>query len=85
VGPEVRSAFVESDPGAAFAFIAHGEGKFLADLQALARRRLAGLGIVAVHGNDGSLPWCTVAQASRFFSHRRDRVSGRFAAGIWRG
>jgi polyphenol oxidase len=85
VGPEVRSAFVDSDPGAAFAFTAHGGGKFLADLQALARRRLAKLGIVAVHGNDGSLPWSTVAQASRFFSHRRDRVSGRFAAGIWRG
>jgi polyphenol oxidase len=85
VGPEVRRAFVDCDPGAAFAFTGYGEGKFLADLQALARMRLASIGIVAVHGNDGSLPWSTVAQASRFFSHRRDRVSGRFAAGIWRG
>lgn len=85
VGPEVRSAFVDSDPGAAPAFTAYREGKFLADLQALARRRLARLGIAAVHGNDGSLPWSTVAQPSRFFSHRRDRVSGRFAAGLWRG
>ncbi len=85
VGPEVRSAFVEHDADAAGAFTAHGEGKFLANLQALARRRLAMLGVTAIHGNDGSLPWSTVAQASRFFSHRRDRVSGRFAAGIWRG
>jgi len=75
----------DSDPGAASAFTPYREGKFLADLQALARRRLAKLGIGAVHGNDGSLPWSTVAQASRFFSHRRDRVSGRFAAGLWRG
>lgn len=83
IGPEVRSAFVQSDPGAASAFREHGEGKFLADLPALARRRLAALGITQVHGNDGSPAWSTVADASRFFSHRRDRVSGRFAAAVW--
>jgi hypothetical protein len=55
------------------------EGKWLADLQALARAACA-LGIHAIHGNDGSPSWCTVANPSRFFSHRRDRVSGRFAA-----
>ncbi len=83
VGPEVRAAFLEQDAAAAAAFRPHGEGKFLADLQSLARRRLAALGITAIHGNDGSREWCTVANPSRFFSHRRDRVSGRFAAGIW--
>lgn len=83
VGPEVRSAFVQSDPDAASAFREHGEGKFLADLPALARRRLAALGITQVHGNDGSPAWSTVADPSRFFSHRRDRVSGRFAAAVW--
>jgi YfiH family protein len=83
VGPEVRTAFVQDDPAAGAAFRPHGEGKFLADLQSLARRRLAALGIHAVHGNDGSRAWCTVAHPSRFFSHRRDRVSGRFAAGAW--
>lgn len=83
VGAEVRSAFTGGDPGAAVFFRPHGEGKFLADLPALARRRLAALGIAAVHGNDGSGAWCTVANASRFFSHRRDRVSGRFAASVW--
>ena len=54
------------------------------DLQGLARRRLAALGVVDVQGNDGSLGWSTVANPSRFFSHRRDRVSGRFAAAVWR-
>jgi polyphenol oxidase len=83
VGPEVRAAFVTRDAGAAAAFRPHGEGKFLADLPALARRRLAAIGIVAVHGNDGSRAWCTVSERSRFFSHRRDRVSGRLAASIW--
>jgi YfiH family protein len=85
VGPEVRSAFVQADAGAAGCFRPHAEGKFLADLPALARRRLAALGITRVHGNDGSTAWCTVADPSRFFSHRRDRVSGRLAAAVWLG
>lgn len=85
VGPEVRDAFVAHDAPAAALFHPQDEGKFLADLQGLARRRLAALGITAIHGNDGSRAWCTVSNPSRFFSHRRDRVSGRFAAGIWRG
>ena len=83
VGPEVRAEFAQRDPGAAGCFRPHGEGKFLADLPSLARRRLAALGITEVHGNDGSREWCTVGNPSRFFSHRRDRVSGRFAAGAW--
>lgn len=83
VGPEVRAAFIAGDAHAAPLFRPHAQGKFLADLPALARRRLAALGIEAVHGNDGSRPWCTVSNPSRFFSHRRDRVSGRFAAAAW--
>jgi len=58
-------------------------GKYLADLPGLARRRLATLGVARVHGNDGSTAWCTFANPSRFFSHRRDRVSGRLAASVW--
>ncbi|MEJ5988614.1 peptidoglycan editing factor PgeF [Ramlibacter sp. PS3R-8] len=84
VGPEVRTAFTASTAGAAKCFRPHGDGKFLADLPALARLRLAALGITRIHGNDGSRAWCTVANPSRFFSHRRDRVSGRFAAAVWR-
>lgn len=83
VGPEVRAAFTAGDPQASSFFRPHAEGKFLANLPALARRRLAALGITDVHGNDGSRAWCTVANPSRFFSHRRDRTSGRFAAGLW--
>lgn len=83
VGVEVREAFAERDSGAAQLFKPLGGGKFLADLPGLARRRLAALGVTAIYGNDGSTPWCTVSNPSRFFSHRRDRVSGRFAASIW--
>ena len=85
VGPEVRAAFLQQDAAAQHLFRAHGEGKFLADLAGLARRRLDTLGITSIHGNDGTPGWCTVSNPSRFFSHRRDRVSGRFAAGVWLG
>jgi polyphenol oxidase len=83
VGADVRAAFVEHTAGDAVFFKEHSHGKWLADLPGLARRRLQSLGIRGVYGNDGSVPWCTVSNPSRFFSHRRDRVSGRFAACIW--
>ena len=88
VGAEVREAFVSADAEAAAHFRFHGQdGKYWANLPALARRRLQVSGIAQVHGNDGSAAWCTVTQSSRFFSHRRDAVrlgsTGRMAACIW--
>ena len=84
VGDEVRNAFVAQHAPAALMFQARPGGKWLADLAGLARQRLAVLGVTEVYGNDGSASWCTVTQSARFFSHRRDRVSGRFAVSIWR-
>lgn len=83
VGPEVREAFVASQPAAEACFQPRG-AKFLANLPALARLSLQAQGVNRVYGNDGSPPWCTVSQPSRFFSFRRDGRSGRFAACIWR-
>ncbi|MBP7567017.1 MAG: peptidoglycan editing factor PgeF [Burkholderiaceae bacterium] len=83
VGEDVRQAFVAADPHAAAAFATLGGGKYLADLPILARQRLAAAGVSGVWGNDGSDDWCTVRRPSRFFSHRRDGVSGRFAALVW--
>lgn len=79
VGDEVRAAFLASDPAAANAFRPLQPGKWLADLFSLARQRLARVGVTAVHG--GGL--CTVADPIRFFSHRRDRVTGRMGAFLW--
>ena len=91
VGAEVREIFVAHDEAAAqhFAEVPGTQGtKYRANLPQLARQRLAALGIGAVYGNDGSEPWCTVSNVSRFFSHRRDAArlgnSGRLAACIWR-
>ena len=85
VGDEVKAAFAAVDADASRRFKPASPGKWLADLPALARDRLHALGIADVHGNDGGTGWCTVSNPSRFFSHRRDRVSGRFAASIWLG
>ncbi|MET3915687.1 YfiH family protein [Variovorax sp. OAS795] len=85
VGPEVKAAFEAHAPEAASCFRpGPAAGKWLADLPALARQRLRTAGVDAVYGNDGSDGWCTVANPSRFFSHRRDGVSGRFAALVWK-
>jgi YfiH family protein len=84
VGDDVRAAFVEVNPGATTCFAPLASGKWLADLPALARQRLQALGVTQIFGNDGSAPWCTVNNPSRFFSYRRDGVTGRLAACIWR-
>lgn len=92
VGPEVREAFLSHDPGAAVCFkpgsAESDPPRFWADLAGLARRRLGRCGVTQIHGNDGSVQWCTYADSVRFFSHRRDARrfgnTGRMAALIWR-
>jgi YfiH family protein len=83
VGRNVFDAFVAADPGAAAAFAPTREGHWLADLPALARRRLtaAGMRTTDIHG--GAL--CTISEPDRFFSHRRDGRSGRIATLAWIG
>jgi len=79
VGEEVRAAFVAHDPLADDAFVPHGAGKWLADIYRLARRRLTAAGLTSISGGD----FCTVGDARRFFSYRRDGVTGRMASLIW--
>lgn len=80
VGAEVRAAFVSDDAAAASAFTpGQLDGKWMADLFELARLRLARIGVRRVHG--GGV--CTYADAARFYSYRRDGVTGRFASMIW--
>jgi len=59
--------------------VAGQPAKWLANLPGLARDRLTRLGVRHVAGGQ----WCTVSEPSRFFSFRRDRVTGRQAACIW--
>ena len=80
VGPDVRDAFLASDPDAADAFRSSGPpDRWRADLERLVRRRLARGGVGSVHGGGT----CTASDPGRFFSHRRDGVTGRMATLVW--
>ncbi|MGB7481108.1 MAG: peptidoglycan editing factor PgeF, partial [Burkholderiaceae bacterium] len=82
VGEDVRQAFVGGDGAldVAFAPIAARPGKYLADIYLLARARLRRIGIDSIAG--GGL--CTYTDARRFYSYRRDGVTGRIGSFIWR-
>jgi YfiH family protein len=87
VGEDVLDAFVAAcdvrrRDATAAAFVATGtSGKYLADIYTLARLRLADIGIDAARIHGGT--HCTVTDKERFYSYRRDRVTGRMAAMIW--
>ncbi|MCG6118635.1 MAG: peptidoglycan editing factor PgeF [Aquimonas sp.] len=78
VGEEVRQAFVDADPRAAIAFAPTRLGHWLCDLYALARQRLALVGVESVYGGGE----CTISAPRRYFSHRRDGRCGRMASVI---
>lgn len=83
VGEDVRRAFQAGPAGRASmaAFNPAGrQGKYLCDIYQLARIRLQRLGVEAVYG--GQL--CTVSDKARFYSYRRDGVTGRMAGFIYR-
>ena len=79
VGDDVLEAFCANDSAARKGFRPLRPGKWLADLFVLARQRLERIGVSAIFGGG----MCTYADPARFFSHRRDRVTGRMAALIW--
>lgn len=79
VGPEVRAAFVDADPDAASCFRSGAGDRWLADLFALARRRLLAAGVRAVFGGGH----CTFSDPAQWFSFRRDGRCGRMASLIW--
>lgn len=88
VGQDVLQAFRDGARDAAerqvlsasFVAIAGKPGKYLADIYALARTMLLRDGVAQVAGGE----YCTVSDAARFYSYRRDGVTGRQASLIWR-
>ena len=83
VGGDVLAAFGATPDAPGPCFRAGQPGKWLANLPALARRRLLAAGVVQVGGNDGAGDWCTLTHPQRYFSYRHATRTGRIAALIW--
>ena len=79
IGEEVRAAFLQRNGKSESAFTPTRPGHWRLDLYAVARQRLAALGVMRVYGGG----FCTASDAARFFSYRRDKASERMAAAIW--
>ncbi|GAA6135871.1 peptidoglycan editing factor PgeF [Oceaniserpentilla sp. 4NH20-0058] len=80
VGEEVKQGFCDKQPEAQVYFKpTHRDGKWLADLYGLARFRLSLVGVTQIYGGE----FCTFTEPQRFFSYRRDGVTGRMASCIW--
>lgn len=79
VGADVLEAFGANPSTPTGFFKPHSTGKWLADLAGLARARLERAGVANIDGGH----WDTVLEASRFFSFRRDKTTGRMAALVW--
>ncbi len=81
IGAEVRDVFLRHDEGAEVLFRPTRPGHWYLDLYEAARRRLRtwGIGSESIHGG----AYCALRDSERFFSHRRDSVTGRMAAMVW--
>lgn len=84
VGAEVREEFLHragaGDTAADdAAFVPNARGRYMADLYALARRRLLHLGVERIYGGGE----CTYTDDAKYYSHRRDGRTGRQATLIW--
>ena len=75
VGEEVRQAFGDE---ASACFERRGE-RWLFNLYGAARIKLSQIGIGRIYGGG----FCTFSDEERFFSYRRDGVTGRMASVIW--
>ena len=87
VGEEVRQAFLDAASGAekrkvALAFTSHQHKKstFFADLYQIARIRLHAISVTKIYGGG----FCTYADPDRFYSYRRDGLTGRMVTMIYK-
>lgn len=79
VGEEILHSFTDEDPAAEAAFQLIGNKQWQANLYQLAQQRLHKLGITSIYGGN----YCTYSDSTRFFSFRRDKITGRMLSLIW--
>ncbi|MBL1320448.1 MAG: peptidoglycan editing factor PgeF [Methylophaga sp.] len=79
VGTDVYQTFSQHSEQAQQAFVQTDATHYFADIYLLAKQRLNAQNIHAIFGGD----CCTVSESTRFFSFRRDGITGRMASMIW--
>ena len=79
VGQDVLNEFIAKTAGDVTPFFKPQGDKYLADIYGLARLRLTALGVTKISGGT----YCTVSEPERFYSYRRDKITGRMATLIW--
>jgi YfiH family protein len=80
VGGEVRDEFLRQNARFADCFVTGRQpGKWLLDIYRLARLQLAACAVDNVYGGS----FCTYQDTQRFYSYRRDKMTGRMASLIW--
>lgn len=82
VGADVKAQFMTIDAQAELAFKPHAD-KWLCNLYLIAKQRLNNLGVTQIYGASVNEEFCTYNDKDRFFSFRRDNVTGRMASMIW--
>ncbi|WP_245942472.1 peptidoglycan editing factor PgeF [Candidatus Colwellia aromaticivorans] len=78
VGSEVQRAFVEQGNAFSQAFIKQENGKYLANLHEIATLQLNKVGIKQI----SSLSECTYSQPEKYYSYRKNSITGRMATVI---
>ena len=79
VGEDVYRLFADKNRNSTAFFNANRPGHWLCDLSGLAEQALSQNGITQIHLSG----WCSYENASRFYSYRRNKVTGRMACLIW--
>ena len=85
VGGDVREQFIQHHAQATSAFkpIENSNDKWLCDMYLVAKQRLNAIGVTQIFGGSVNEGFCTYTDEARFFSFRRDNVTGRMASLIW--
>ncbi|WP_019028596.1 peptidoglycan editing factor PgeF [Colwellia piezophila] len=76
VGSEVKEIFTQQGKPFSNAFLKQANGKYLADLHYIARLQLQTLGVTEISG----LGECTYHETNKYYSYRKEQVTGRMAS-----
>lgn len=79
IGADVHDEYCDNYPSAHKTMRVSGENKWLFDIYQMARFILNDCGVDDVSGGN----FCTYTDRDRFFSYRRDQLTGRMASLIW--